>query len=253
MQPRETRSAHDPQSAREALSSSLQSGASDDAARPAVAASTGISESSHSAAVQGLGELFASEDDRRGVPADRRAHRVLAEAPAGRPSLLVRAATTFSKACLMCALVWGLFFNFSEVRGSSMRPGIHDGDRILVDHVSYMFATVAHGDIIVMRYPLDPTVDYVKRVVGLPGDHVEILRGQVWLNGARLEEDYVAAENIDPWAVADVVVEPGHFFVLGDNRIRSSDSRDFGQVPEVYLRGKVRARLWPFERVGLVH
>jgi signal peptidase I len=153
----------------------------------------------------------------------------------------------------MFTLVWGLFFNFSEVRGSSMRPGIHDGDRILVDHVSYMFATVSHGDIIVMRYPLDPTVDYVKRVVGLPGDHVEIFRGQVWLNGTQLDEAYVASENIDPWAVADTTVEPGHLFVLGDNRIRSSDSRDFGQVPQVYVRGKVRARLWPFERVGLVH
>lgn len=249
MQPRETRSPHDPQSAQEAVPPSLRSGSPGDG----VVSPSATLDTSPSPAAAGLGELFASDDDGRALPAAGRRHRVLAQEPAGRPSLLVRATTTLSKAALMCALVWGLFFNFSEVRGSSMRPGIHDGDRILVDHVSYMFATVAHGDIIVMRYPLDPTVDYVKRVVGLPGDHVEILRGQVWLNGERLAEDYVAAENIDPWAVADVVVEPGHFFVLGDNRIRSSDSRDFGQVPEVYLRGKVRARLWPFQRVGLVH
>jgi len=253
MQPRETRSAHDSQSAQEALPPSLRSGSSDDASVATAAESSWSLAPSRSSAAQGLGELFAPDDDGRAVPAARRGHRVLTQTPAARPSLLVRATTTVSKAGLMCALVWGLFFNFSEVRGSSMRPGIHDGDRILVDHVSYMFATVAHGDIIVMRYPLDPSVDYVKRVVGLPGDHVEILRGQVWLNGARLDEEYVAAENTDPWAVADVVVEPGHFFVLGDNRIRSSDSREFGQVPEVYLRGKVRARLWPFERVGLVH
>lgn len=251
MQPRETRSAHDSLSAQEAPSQSLRSGSSDDTS--IVTASPGTTAQSQSSAVQGLGGLFASDDDGRTMPAAQPRYRVLTPPPTERPTLLVRAATTVSKTCLMVALVWGLFFNFSEVRGSSMRPGIHDGDRILVDHVSYMFATVAHGDIIVMRYPLDPAVDYVKRVVGLPGDHVEIFRGQVWLNGARLEEDYVASENIDPWAVANVVVEPGHFFVLGDNRIRSSDSRDFGQVPEVYLRGKVRARLWPFERVGFVH
>ena len=134
-----------------------------------------------------------------------------------------------------------------------MRPGIQDGDRILVDHVTYMFGEVARGDVIVMRYPLDPSVDYVKRVVGLPGDHVEVFRGQVWVNGERLAEDYVAPENIDPWAVVNTVVEPEHLFVLGDNRLRSSDSRDFGQVAHVFVRGKVRARLWPLERAGFVH
>ena len=101
--------------------------------------------------------------------------------------------------------------------------------------------------------PRDHAVDYVKRVVGLPGDHIEIFRGQVWIDGARVNEGYVAEENLDPWAVVDTVVEPGHYFVLGDNRLRSSDSRDFGQVAEVYLRGKVRARLWPAARVGLIH
>jgi signal peptidase I len=253
MEPREKRTAHDPMHAAEAGPLRQRSWSSDDSAAATSDAPHATTATARTAASQGLGELFAADDEGPAAANDRARHRVLAPAPTVRPSLLVRAATTVSKACLMLALVWGLFFNFSEVRGSSMRPGIHDGDRILVDHVSYMFATVAHGDIVVMRYPLDPTVDYVKRVVGLPGDHVEIFRGQVWLNGARIEEDYVAAENIDPWAVADVVVEPGHFFVLGDNRLRSSDSRDFGQVPEVYLRGKVRARLWPFERVGLVH
>ena len=253
MEPRETRITNDPESAREAGPARLGAWTPDVSTATTVDAPHGATAAERSVATQGLGELFAGDDHGPAAPRDRRRHRVLAPASARRPTFVVRAITTVSKACLMLALVWGLFFNFSEVRGSSMRPGIHDGDRILVDHVSYMFATVSRGDIIVMRYPLDPTVDYVKRIVGLPGDHVEIFRGQVWLNGARLEEDYVAAENIDPWAIVDVVVEPRHFFVLGDNRLRSSDSRDFGQVPEVYLRGKVRARLWPFERVGLVH
>jgi len=203
-----------------------------------------------------LTDLFGADAAPLPAPA-RVAHRALAaagEAPyPQRPGLSVRVLTAGSKVGLMLALVWGLFFNFSEVRGSSMRPGIQDGDRILVDHVSYMFGAIERGDVIVMRYPLDPSVDYVKRVVGLPGDQVEVFRGQVWVNGERLTEDYVSPENIDPWAVVNTVVEPGHLFVLGDNRLRSSDSRDFGQVAHVFVRGQVRARLWPLQRAGLVH
>jgi signal peptidase I len=211
--------------------------------------------------VRSLVQLLSTDEgplgDPRGLPVRHtQRHAVLTPAADGAPvrsPMLVRVATAGSKVLLMLALVWGLFFNFSEVRGSSMRPGIADGDRILIDHVSYMFQDVHRGDIVVLRYPLDPSVDYVKRIVGLPGERIEIMRGQVWIDGVRLEEDYVAAENIDPWATVDTVVQSGHYFVLGDNRIRSSDSRDFGQVAAVYLRGKVRARLWPIGRAGFVH
>ena len=223
--------------------------------QPTPRPATAVARDDAPAATQGarLTDLFAPDVDGTPTGPGERSHAALAPVVEARPPALARLATGVSKAILMAALVWGLFFNFSEVRGSSMRPGIQDGDRILVDHVSYMFASVARGDIVVLRYPLDPSVDYVKRVVGLPGDRVEIFRGQVWINGVRLEEDYVDAENMDPWAIVDTVVEPGHYFVLGDNRLRSSDSRDFGQVSEVYLRGKVRARLWPIARAGLIH
>ena len=150
---------------------------------------------------------------------------------------------------LMC---WALCFNFSEVRGGSMMPGIQDQDRILVDHVSYLFAKPERGDIVVLRYPIDPSLDYVKRVVGLPGDHVQIYEGYVWVNDVLVEEPYVAPEANDLFAYVDTIVEPDSYFVLGDNRIRSSDSREFGQVPHEYLRGKVRVRLWPLQRAGLV-
>ncbi len=157
-----------------------------------------------------------------------------------------------SKALIVISLAWGLAFNFSEVRGSSMEPGIHDRDRILVDQVSYIFGSVQRGDVVILRYPLDPSLDYIKRVIGLPGDEVVIQRGQVYINGEHLDEPYVAAAAIDPWSSMHTVVRPGHYFVLGDNRRRSSDSREFGQVPAEYLRGKVRARLWPLGRVGLI-
>ena len=169
-----------------------------------------------------------------------------------RRSLATVAVGVAAKGSFMLLLAWALCFNFSEVRGGSMMPGIQDRDRILVDHVSYVFGPVDRGDVVVMRYPMDPSVDYVKRVVGLPGDHVQIFDGFVWVNGELLEEPYVAAASNDPYSFVDTVVQRNSYFVLGDNRIRSSDSREFGQVPHEYLRGKVRMRLWPPMRAGMI-
>ncbi|MEM9382276.1 MAG: signal peptidase I, partial [Planctomycetota bacterium] len=121
-----------------------------------------------------------------------------------------------------------------------------------VDHVSYLFASVGRGDVVVLRYPMNPSLDYVKRIVGLPGDRVQIIDGLVWVNGELLEEPYVDPDANDPYAFVDTIVEEDSYFVLGDNRIRSSDSREFGQVPREYLRGKVRVRLWPLMRAGVI-
>ncbi|MBI5434291.1 MAG: signal peptidase I [Planctomycetes bacterium] len=143
-----------------------------------------------------------------------------------------------------------LLFNLSVVRGSSMQPGIHDGDRIVIDPFAYLFGQVKRGDVVVLKYPLDPSVDYIKRVIGLPGDEVVIEAGIVWVNGVALEEPYVS--DADPLSRSATRVKPAHFFVLGDNRPRSSDSRDFGQVPAEYVRGRVEVRLWPFDRAGAV-
>jgi signal peptidase I len=141
-------------------------------------------------------------------------------------------------------------FHLSVVRGSSMAPSIHDGDRILIDPLSALLQGVRRGDIVVLKYPLDPSVDYIKRVIGLPGDEVLIEAGEVWVNGLRLEEPYVGAP--DPFCSLRTQVKPAHYFVLGDNRQRSCDSREFGQVPQDYVRGKVELRLWPLGRAGLI-
>ena len=170
-----------------------------------------------------------------------------------RPGFSARAFAFCAKSCVMVMLAWALCFNFSEVRGGSMLPGIQDRDRILVDHVSYLFTRPERGDIAVLRYPMDPSLDYVKRVIGLPGDHVQICEGFVWVNGQLVEEPYVEPDSNDPYALVDTIVQEDSYFVLGDNRIRSSDSREFGQVPHEYLRGKVRARLWPIERASVFH
>lgn len=145
---------------------------------------------------------------------------------------------------------YSLFFNLSVVRGSSMTPGIQDGDRILVEPWSYLLGPIERGDVVVLRYPLDPDIDYIKRVIGLPDDRVTLARGQVWVNGALLEEPYVEA--VDASATLSVTVEKGSYFVLGDNRPRSSDSREFGFVPEECVRGRVDLRLWPLGRAGVI-
>ncbi|MEY2746938.1 MAG: hypothetical protein RL112_1980 [Planctomycetota bacterium] len=139
-------------------------------------------------------------------------------------------------------------FHVSIVRGGSMAPGIHDGDRILVDQLSPALGAVGRGDIVVLRCPLDPRYDYIKRVVALPGETVEVRHGRVWIDGFELEEPYV--ERQDPRSALRMVVPDDSYFVMGDNRRHSSDSREFGVVAAQQLVGVVGVRLWPLERAG---
>jgi signal peptidase I len=173
-----------------------------------------------------------------------RASAAAAELRRRRPAATALQLGAFALLAYLC------LFNFSVVRGSSMAPRIHDGDRILIDHWSYLLSPVQRGDIVVLKYPLDPSVDYIKRVIGLPGDRVVLEDGKVYVNGTELAEPYVQA----PDSLADLTVEvlPAHYFVLGDNRRRSCDSREFGQVPCDYVRGKVEVRVWPPQRLGRI-
>jgi len=155
-----------------------------------------------------------------------------------------------TRALLVAVLSYLLFFNLALVRGSSMSPGIEDGDRILVEPWSYSVGEVERGDVVVMRYPLDPTVDYIKRIIGLPGEHVVLADGHVWVDGELLDEPYVA--NVDPSAYHSSRVADEHYFVLGDNRPRSSDSREFGLVDSSLIRGRVDLRVWPPSRAGWI-
>jgi signal peptidase I len=161
-----------------------------------------------------------------------------------------RTAISRARFLLVLGVLYLVFFNLSVVRGSSMSPSIFDGDRILVEPWSYLFGGAERGDVVVLRYPLDPTVDYIKRVIGLPGDQVTLAGGHVWVNGELLSEPYIAEG--DEQSYLSTRVRTGHYFVLGDNRPRSSDSREFGQVPADHLRGRVDVRLWPPTRAGLI-
>ena len=137
----------------------------------------------------------------------------------------------------------------SVVRGHSMEPCLHDGDRLLVDRVSYALFDVDRYDVVVLRYPLDPSVDFVKRVVGLPGESVSIRGGQVMVDGARVPatpELLHAQAEMEPMQVPQ-----GYYFVLGDNRPVSCASREFGLVDGPLIKGKVRARFWPLPRASV--
>jgi signal peptidase I len=135
----------------------------------------------------------------------------------------------------------------SVVKGHSMEPSLHDGDRLVVDRVTCSIGEVNRGDVVVLRYPRNPTIDFVKRVVGLPGDRVALRSGQLWVNGAMAPDDWTCIADLE--TTREVDVPDGCYFVLGDNRPISCDSREFGLVPEGLLRGRVRARFWPLDRV----
>jgi signal peptidase I len=161
-----------------------------------------------------------------------------------------RPLSTWLHLAVAAVVLYAALFHLSVVRGSSMFPSIRDGDRILIDPLTFLLQGIQRGDIVVLQYPLDPSIDYVKRVVGLPGDEIVIEEGEVWVNGELLSEPYV--ESPDPFCSLRTRVKPAHYFVLGDNRRRSCDSREFGQVPQGYVRGKVELCLWPPARAGLI-
>lgn len=132
----------------------------------------------------------------------------------------------------------------SIVRGTSMEPCLRDGDRLVVDRVSYAMAEVQRGDVVVLKNPRNHTVDFVKRVVALPGDHVEMHRGVLYVDGKPVD-GYGCIR--DRQELAPFMVPEGRFFVLGDNRPVSCDSRDFGLVDKELLKGRVRVRFWPLQ------
>lgn len=139
-----------------------------------------------------------------------------------------------------------------RVQGASMQPRIEDNERILVNKAIYRFQGVERGDVVVFYYPRDPSVSYIKRVIALPGDRVEIQAGTVRVNGAVIDEPYLFPEYRDHYDMPETTVEPGHYFVMGDHRSSSMDSRSFGSVPEKYIYGKAAFCVWPIGKTGLV-
>ena len=137
-----------------------------------------------------------------------------------------------------------------KVEGTSMMPGLEDQERIFVNKFVYRWEPIQRGDIVVFRYPRDTSKSYIKRVIGIAGDRIRIDDGQVYVNGEPLDEDYVPNDYADARSYGEIVVPTNSFFVLGDQRSMSNDSRDFGTVNERYIYGKAVFGYWPMEKLG---
>jgi signal peptidase I len=137
-----------------------------------------------------------------------------------------------------------------KVEGTSMMPGLEDQERIFVNKFVYRWEPIQRGDIVVFRYPRDTSKSYIKRVIGVAGDRIRIENGQVFVNGQALDEDYVPSDYADARSYSEVVVPANSFFVLGDHRTMSNDSRDFGTVNERYIYGKAVFGYWPMDKLG---
>ncbi len=132
-----------------------------------------------------------------------------------------------------------------QVDGTSMLPTLQNQQYVIVDKLTYLFSSPKRGDVIVFEFPLDQTQDYIKRIIGIPGDHINISQnGQVTVNSVALSEPYVN-DNLNPYGPESFTVGANQYFVLGDNRGASSDSRDWGLVDKKLILGKAEIVIWP--------
>jgi signal peptidase I len=140
-----------------------------------------------------------------------------------------------------------------RVEGTSMLPRLEDHDRLFINKFVYHVSAIERGDVVVFHYPRDPEKSYIKRVIALPGDRLRIDRGQVWLNGRRQREVYVPEEYRDTKSMMEIVVPDDAYFMMGDHRSISSDSREFGPVERSLIYGKAVFVYWPARDAGVVH
>jgi signal peptidase I len=142
-----------------------------------------------------------------------------------------------------------------KVEGTSMMPALEDQERIFINKYVYRFGIgeILRGDMVVFHYPNDPSKSYIKRVIGLPGDTVAVEDGVVYVNGKRLDEDYVPEQYRDRQSMPLMRIPAEHFFVLGDHRSSSNDSRAWGPVHRQYIYGKAVFVYWPIDKMGLLH
>jgi signal peptidase I len=139
-----------------------------------------------------------------------------------------------------------------KVEGTSMMPALTDQERIFINKFNYHFGigNIERGDMVVFWFPQDLSKSYIKRVIGLPGDMIEIDRGQVIVNGKPLAESYVPDEYRDRSSYPARAVPPDDYFVLGDHRSSSNDSRNWGYVDRKYIYGKAVFVYWPLDKMG---
>jgi signal peptidase I len=157
-----------------------------------------------------------------------------------------------SVAVLFCFFFVTFIGQAFRVEGTSMQPLLEHGERIIVNKLVYRYHPIARGDVVVFWFPLEPHISFIKRVVALPGDVVEVRDGSVFVNEGAVDEPYLQGTFRDRSNLPPTQVKAGHYFVLGDHRGASHDSRKWGEVPEKYIYGKALFRFWPLSRASFV-
>ena len=157
----------------------------------------------------------------------------------------------------LLVMVYLFIMSPQEINGASMEPNFHNGEYILTNKILYKFRAPARGDVVIFKSPSNKEIDYIKRIIGLPGDTVSIQNNAFFVNGQKVDEPYLAPDTpiFGGAYLAEgqsVVVPPGSYFVSGDNRPHSSDSREFGPITEADFIGTAIFRYWPFSLMGTI-
>lgn len=164
---------------------------------------------------------------------------------------------TLVVAAAVFVIAYLFLFQPHQVIGNSMEPNFFDKEYILTDKISYRFRQPARGDVIIFKAPPDPEREYIKRAIGLPGERIKIFEGKIYLNGQGLNEAYLLTQSFAvPGSFLkegeEMTIPPSYYFVLGDNRSHSSDSREWGFVSRTSIIGRAFLRYWPIPQVGLL-
>ena len=176
------------------------------------------------------------------------------EPPAGKATLwgALSWARDLAFSILIAVILIVFIYQPVKVEGTSMMPTLTDQERIFINKFTYHYGLgqIQRGDMVVFWYPLDTSKSYIKRIIGIPGDTVQIDEGDVYVNSNRLEEDYVPEVNRDHVSWGPKQVPPDSYFVLGDHRNSSNDSRTWGFVDRKYIYGKAVFVYWPLDKMG---
>ena len=155
-------------------------------------------------------------------------------------------------------VVYLFFYQPHQVKGASMETNFHDGEYLLTNKYEFRFNNPKRGDVIVFKSPQNPDIDYIKRIIGMPGDTVKLENSHFYINGVKLDESNYLSEKIYTSQGnflregAEISVPPSYYFVCGDNRPVSSDSRAWGPINRSSIIGKSQVRYWPFNRFGII-
>jgi signal peptidase I len=152
---------------------------------------------------------------------------------------------TLASAAVYATLIVTFGFQVARVEGLSMAPTLDDQDRLIVNKLIYRLSAPRRGDIVMLYYPVNPDKSFVKRVIAEEGDQIRVVDGRVFVNDVPMNDDFVPSEYRSHDDYGPTVVPDGYYFVMGDHRNNSSDSRHWGMVPKKYIIGKVQLRWWP--------